>query len=154
MHGLAVEAADIGGVFQDAFHVAADHARARELRDVHRRIVMQFLGELNAADGLETVLRREQKHAPFAGAIVDEAQPGEIEVDGRKRPLENVVRRGAIIMTLFTVCPDDGQALECDRLRGRHEEEPLHRPVEHPFVQPHQALDVIAFEPLRPRPLF
>ncbi len=56
VHRLAVGRSHLARVVEHAFDIAAFHAAARELRDVHDRVVMQLLGELDAADSMEGML--------------------------------------------------------------------------------------------------
>ena len=53
---LAVGCCDVHDIIERAFDVAAFHAAPGKLRDVHRRVVVQLLGELDAADRGEGAL--------------------------------------------------------------------------------------------------
>src|SRR3546814_17821974 len=66
------------------------------MRAVHDRVVMQLLGELDAAVGLDRTVRGEQQPASIARAIADEGEQRHIAVDRRKRLSEQSAPRGTV----------------------------------------------------------
>ena len=154
VHRLAAGRTDLARVVEHAFHIAAFHAAARELRDVHDRVVMQLLGELDAADSLEGMLRGEQQHAPLARAVIDEGEPRQIVIDGADHPFEQGAGRRPVVVTILAIVAANGQSGERHRLLCRFEEQRLDRRIEHAFVQPEEIIFVVLLQPLGTGALF
>ena len=111
-----------------------------------RRIVMQFLGELDAADGLEGILRGEQEDAPLSRPVIDEGEPRQIVIDRADQPIDEPARRRPVVVAVSAIVAANGEARERDMILGRLEEQLLDGEIEHALMQLEQVGAVIAFE--------
>ena len=114
---------------------------------------MQLLGELDAADGRERMLRGEQQHAPLARAVIDEGEPRQVVVERGDGPLEQAARRRPVVVAMRAIVAANGEVGERHWIFGRLEEQRLDRRVEHALMQLEQIFAVVALQPVGARVL-